>query len=236
MKKKMYTPLEALAFWISEIHKEEAKQSEARMRIGEALKAIRGKRTSKEDQRLWTYDPDLVQQPLISTFNAYCKWKFQYSEAIVNRYIKAWLLVEDLTEDGPTGPTPDNERVARPITKIKGKDKRAMAWEMANEAAKKEGLTKPTSKHTSEAASKVRQFEESTKNAEKKYVDSKIAKIDLDQIEKYGLIIPEAKRIIKADWKKLAEGRGEKEVRTLARVYVTWLTHLFPEILDEPEI
>lgn len=79
------------------------------------------------------------------TFEAYCVERWQLSKSHVNRLVAASSVVESVA---PVGVTPNNERQARPLTKLPPEEQ-ADAWQEAVETAPKDGDGEPviTAKH-----------------------------------------------------------------------------------------
>ena len=81
-----------------------------------------------------------------STFEDYCRGKWEMSRSRAHRLIDAARTVEVL----PTGNKPTSERQVRPLISIKDPERQRETWDRAVERAEKEG--KPvSSRHVEEA-------------------------------------------------------------------------------------
>jgi 3-methyladenine DNA glycosylase Tag len=87
------------------------------LKVGNALLIVRDRRLYREG---------------FFTFEDYCRDRWGMSKTHANRMISAAEVVNDLA---PMGAIPDNERQARPLTKLDSAEERQEAWQEAVETA-----------------------------------------------------------------------------------------------------
>jgi hypothetical protein len=225
-------------YWINEVDRFLQCIEGASIAIGEALKHLRGDKY-KKTFHLWKQDPERPED--LTTFDEYCQWKWHLSKTQIDRYIRAYELVEDLkdTEEVPVGtssPETTEERVLRPLTQLK-KEERQKGWELANRFAKTEGK-KLTSNHTARAVIKIQNDAEDEAARVKDWCvemdKANRAKLELVQAENLGIAQGRAQAKVTDCLDRLFQDENEKAKLYLARLLANRLFEIYPQLLDEP--
>lgn len=113
--------------------------------VGSALKEIQGNQLYREKH---------------STFDEYCKNRWEMSRAHAYRLIESAKVVEDVS---PTGDAPERESQARPLTKLRSAQARQDAW---NDAKASSPTGKPTAKLVEAAVARQEASETSEEDGE----------------------------------------------------------------------
>jgi hypothetical protein len=221
-------------YWIGEVDRFLQCIEGASIKIGEALKHLRGDKYKKA-LHLWKQDPERPED--LTTFAEYCNWKWNLSEVHINRYIRAYELIEDIEEeDKPRGLSSTEEFVLRPLTKLK-KEERQKGWEMANQFAETEGK-KLSSRHTARAVIKIQNDAEDEAARLKDWCVEKDkanrAKLELVQTENLGIAQGRAQAKVTDCLDRLFQDENEKAKLYLARLLANRLFEIYPQLLDEP--
>jgi hypothetical protein len=224
-------------YWINEVNQGLEALQETSARIGRALKKLRGDKYSKA-RCLWKDDPGKPKH--LSTFDEYCKWKWDLSYYHVAEHIRAYETVEDIEEEplraNVPSPATTEEFVIRPLTRLK-KEERQRAWEIANKIAQTEGK-KLTNKHTSRAAMIIRNVNEdleaSRKEFKKRGDEQDRAELALVQSENLGIAEARAKAKVTRCLEQLFQDENEKASLYLARMLADRLFEIYPQLMDEP--
>ena len=93
-----------------------------------------------------------------STFDAYCKDRWDMSRAHAYRLIESAKVVEDVSE---TGSAPERESQARPLTKLRNVQARKEAWKNAQDSSSSGKVTAKDVEASVERVQKEERSEES---------------------------------------------------------------------------
>lgn len=216
----------SLRYWLEEIEEGIQDEQSAHIRIGKALFHLRGEKYRKADH-MWRQDNPPIH---VSTFAQYCKWKWNWEKTKVQRYILAYEVYSDIKEEVPIGTSsqPESESVLRPLSRLKSKDERQHAFELAGKFKPKGA--KITAKDTAKAVEIVKGVKETMDHVHLENAKSSAlaahTEAELRQIEEEGIATQEAYTRIDKSWRKLIEGENEKAIKTLARLYIEFLEPL----------
>jgi type I site-specific restriction endonuclease len=228
--------------WIEEVDLGFRVIEMARVRIGKALKKLRGDGNQRR-AHFWRQDPDPTKPDDLKGFDDYCHWRWGLSANTINHYIRAAELVEDLEEKDAAGAASletTEEFVLRPLTHLP-KEERQRGWEIARDIAAKEEK-KLSSRHTTRAAAIVRQRkedEEAFERAHARQIVSTLdkmnrAELELVQAENLGIAQGRANAKVTDCLKRLFQDENEKACLYLARLLANRLFEIYPQLLDEP--
>jgi hypothetical protein len=221
-----------LEHWLWEVEFGLEDERKAAIRIGKAFYHLRGEKYKKVGH-LWRQDrpPGFVRN-----FADYCKWKWNMSESQVSRYILAYEVHRDLTEEEhlPKGKSsiPESERVLRPLTRLKNKEDRQRAFELAKKF--KEPGEQVTAKDTAQAVEIVKgvantQTELAVQQMKANTFTAKSER-ELAEFDQYGITTKDAYTRIDANFRRLAFGESERATRRLAAIYIEYLNTRYPNL------
>jgi hypothetical protein len=218
----------SLEYWLQEVEQGMDDERLAFVRIGRALSNLRGQKYKKADH-IWRQDGPPIH---ITTFDQYCKWKWQMDRSRVNQYILAYEVYADINKEGTVVPSsqPESERVLRPLTRLKSEKDRQEAWRLAN--LYKEKGEKVTAKDTALAVEIVKGTDKAMVHS--RVSDSKEKKVaakansELKEFSEEGISTVDAFKKIDASWRQLIAGENKKAEIKLATLYKEYLTAKYP--------